>query len=382
MELMLVLIMFLVFLVVAGVMVHSLQTKKIPENFKSIYAPSKFYTAPISKYEKLGSLYSPFVTRPRDTYAHSYGGRCTNELYPKAQSKHGKGEIAGPCNPTTGGRYYGMRPILSPDTLQGMILSLFSRMAVPAPVDTQKLIHQNQFCESDSYSSVMKYVLGQINKTQREMSLFKDYAKADTWGGDHFAYLNEEIFMFTELNPAQYSEQEQAKRARRNNPRDAKFVLTFTLYMPLRSTSLDTTAVVLKHKNKYFITYINFTTKKATTDGPQGVHLDAQKGGEIVQPGGEHAQGPNWIYGNTLENKTFNLQGFHDPNEANNILIPGGVPEEYKEVLEKCDQGYLLDPANSDGPRFEGGAQSNSTVFAPPVYPEFPDTTPQWNARV
>lgn len=388
MELVLSFIILLVFVLVTGFGLYIVKqnNKQIPEQFKSVFNPTKFYTTSPNKEEKLNSLYSPIIWRPKDIYAHKYGGRCTNELYPKAPSKMGKGEMAGPCKPDVAGKYYGMRPILSPETLQGMIGSIFSDITTTAPIDDSKLIHQNQFCEGDSYSSVMKFVLRMINESQARLKVFKDYAKADTWGGDQFAYLNEEIFMFTEQNPNMFSQQQQAIRARKNNKKDTKFVLNFTLYLPLRSTSLDTTAIVIEHNRKLYITYIGFTTQKGNGKGPESVNISNPKSGDIIQPdfGGLPPQQntPNWIYGNSLENKTFNLKGFHDPDENMNILIPGGVPQEYLPILEKCDQGYLMKPANSSGPRFKGGFQSNLTTQEPPIYPNFPNKKEVWTTMV
>ena len=384
-------IILLVFIVVAGFLLYGLNCgkSKIPENFISEYNPSKFYTTKSpNKFEKADSLYSPFIWRPKDTYAHKYGGRCTNSLYPEKESKFGKGEIAGPCNPTVGGRYYGMRPILSPQTLQDMIKEIFRVITVktPSAVDDSKLKYQNQFCSDENYSSAMKFILKKINQAQNNLQVFKDYAKADTWGGDNFAYLNEKVFMFTELDPSKFSEQDQAKRARKNNKQDTKFVVTFTLYLPLRSTSLDTTAIVIEHRGQYYLTYINFSTKEESREGPKAVNVQSSKAAEIVQPDyGDlppEQNTPNWVYGNTLENKTFNLKGFHDPDENKNILIPGGVPDEYRKVLEKCDQGYLMTPANTSGPRFKGGFQNNLTTMEPPVYPNFPNKGEKWDVFV
>ena len=340
---------------------------------KNVYNPSKFYTTSPNKFEKAHSLYSPFITRPKDLYAHKYDkvgqGRCTNELYPKASSPFGKGEITGPCKPDTGGKYYGQRPILNTSTLQSMIKEIFKSITtkVPKEVKQKKLIYQNQFSnasmetngqEVDSYTSVMKYILNQINRAQNNLQIFKDYSEADVWGGDTFAYLNEEMFMFTEQDPSKYNQQTQAMRARKASKKDTKYVVTFTLYLPLRSMSLDTTAIVIEHKGKYYIKYINFTTEQGVSaegplegdeDTPEGVNLGEFKSGSVMQPnmGGlpPSQNTPNWIYGNSLENKTFNLKGFHDPDESNNILIPGGVPDEYNKA---CDMFFaMLLPAKS-----------------------------------
>lgn len=384
----------LVFFIITLFLIYGLnRTIKKPEHFTNqqaanTYNPSKFYTTSPNKFEKINSLYSPYVIRPKDTYAHSYGGRCTNVLYPKQSSPHGKGEIAGPCNPDVGGKYYGMRPILAPDTLEGMIQTIFKHITekVPKSVKQSRLKYQNEFCDDNSYSEVMKYILLKINQAQNNLRVFKDYAKADTWGGDMFAYLNEELFMFTEQDPSKYTEQEQAMMARKKNKTDTKYVVTFTLYLPLRSLSLDTTAIVIGHKGKYYLKYIDFTSKKDDNSGAKATNVSGFKSGDIIQPDYDNLppqqNTPDWIYGNSLENRTFNLKGFHDPDESKNILIPGGVPDEYIPILEKCDQGYLMDPAGSDGPRMKGGFQNNSNKFTAPIYPNFPNKDEVWNVRV
>lgn len=390
--------LLLVFLIISGVVCHITMTDKkdVPENFTNYTSINpKILDHKVSKSEKLNSLYSPFITRPEDLYAHSYSGRCRDPLYPKTPSPFGKGELTGPCCPDVGGRYYGQRPILTPQTLNDMIREIFRHITqkVPKRVDQKSLKYQNQFCNTDSYTNIMKYVLNKINMAQAELKIFRDYAKADTWGGDQFAYLNEQVFMFTEQNPNKYSEQEQARRAQKKISRgmDTKYVLTFTLYLPLRSLSLDTTAIVIEHQNKYYLKYIDFTTKEADISQdpsrPKNTNIAGFKSGEVFLPDGNsdlppEQNTPNWIYGNSIENKTFNLKGFHDPDESKNILIPGGVPEEYDSVLTKCDQSDLMLPAGSTGKRFKGGYQNNSNKFVAPVYPDFPNKSEVWNVRV
>lgn len=371
----------IVFLIFALIVVHFATKKDFQPNelFSNIkgYVPTKFEIPKVTRDDKLRSLYSPFVIRPKDIYSRRYEGNCTNELYPSATSKFGKGEMNEPCCPTTAGKYYGMRPILTPETLQKMIKMLYDNVLdknVPEHIDQSRLTNQNKFCDDNSYTKVMKFILGKLNRGKAEMSIFKDYAKADTWGGDQFAYLNQQVYMFTSDDPSKLSEQEQAKRARKKHGGDVKYVVTFTLYMPLRSTSLDTTAIVLESKSKYYLTYLDFTTKDVVTGNePVGVNVP---GGNIIQPDVDglppQQNTPNWIYGNTLENVTFNQFGFHDPDEKNNILIPGGIPDEYIKVLEKCDNAYLAPSNGFADDRFAGGYQDNR------VYPNFPDTNRAW----
>ena len=397
------LLILIAFLIATGFLCHNL--KKPQENFtqktinnnnhndsdKRVIA--KFYETPVTNLEKIDSLYSPFVTRPRDTVALKYNGNCTNELYPSSVSKFGKGEMSSPCCPEIPGKYYGMRPILTPEVYQDAIQSIFdkiengfteSKNSNTIEKAVTKLVHQNEFCNGESYSSVMKFIFDEINSYKDSIDFFKKYAKVDTWGGEQFAYLNEKVYMFTEQNPDKYSEQSQAKRARKTGNANTLYVVTFTLYNPLRSSSLDTTAAVVSFKGKFYITSIRFTTNtKIDPSRPMGQDIPSFKSGKIESNQDEGVSStPNWLYGNTIENKTFNLKGFHDPNESNNIIIPGGIPEEYTEILEKCDQAYLMKPAGGAGDRFEGGYQPNNPELAGPVYPDFPDKSSKWKVNV
>lgn len=370
----------IVFVIVTGIVLYAISTPTPPpiERFHNYDQPTKF--------EKLASLYSPIITRPKDIVAPQYKGNCRNELYPSRTSPYGKGEMGQPCSPSVEAKYYAMRPILTPSGLQDMIKILFKYVTqkVPNSVNQNALKHQNQFCDGNNYTKLMKYIMERLNRAQANTTVFKDYAKSDTWGGDMFAYLNEQVFMFTEQDPSLFTEQEQAIRARKKLNVDTKYVVTFTLYLPLRSTSFDVTSIVIRHKNQYFLKYIDYTTKDKFYESgePETVNIEHA----VVQPDADglpsEQNTPNWIYGNTLENRTFNMKGFHDPDESKNILIPGGVPEEYARVLQECDQGYLMKPSNSSGPRFKGGFQSDNSTMAPPIYPNFPNESESWNVHI
>ena len=58
-----------------------------------------------------------------------------------------------------------------------------------------------------------------------------------------------------------------------------------------------------------------------------------------------------------MENKLFNVHGFHDPNPANNVIIEAGVPDSLIPLLERCSNSTLQD-CNAD------------ITF----YPQFPNT--------
>lgn len=348
----------------------------VKDNFQD--TTSKFLTRDkLSQAEKLGSLYTPIIVRPRDT------------LTDYKNSKLLKGEMSAPSNPEIEAKYYAMRPILTPQSYEKMIKVLFENIVqeVPSNIDEQSLTHQTQFCNGECYSNVMKYIMVLINTGKDTLEIFKDYAKKDTWGGEQFAFLNESVIMFSSIDLSNVSEQNQAKLARYSKLTGPfKYVITFTLHNTLRSSSIDIVAIVIESNKRFYLKYINFASRDPTNP-VQGINISTSAG---RSPGIDLNNSdlppvqntPNWIYGNNIENRTFNLKGYHDPEESNNILIPGGVPAEFEGILTTCDQGYLLDPANTTGPRMKGGYSSNDATKATPVYPDYPNTDKKWDVYV
>ena len=378
-------IIFIFFLVTLTVL-YGLKNNESFTNFSTpnidgdLYTKSKFYTYPLTKYEKINSLYTPIICRPPEKSGFTYSGNCTNTLYPKNKSPFGKGEMTTPCNPEIEAKYYAMRPLLQFHGYEAMLETIFKHIQekIPKDVNESQLTHQNEFCNEKCYSGVMKFIMTRINQAKNNLQVFKDYAKNDTWGGEQFAFLNQKVFVFTKIDYNKLPQSEQAKIARYGNVKEPlKFIIAFTLYNTLRSTSTDVIATVFKNNNTYFLKKIDFATKKPTHQ-VTGVSISTKAGNS---PGINLNNAnlpplqtqPNWIWGNNIENTTFNLKGFHDPDESNNILIPGGVPTEFKDILEKCDQGYLLDPAGTQGPRFKGGTSSNDANKTAPIFPMMPN---------
>lgn len=386
-----------IFVIVSMVVLCGLYAgkKETFENFKTPtidnkqYTTTKFYTYPPSPWEKANSLYTPIICRPPEHSANVYSGQCTNVLYPKSTSPFGKGEMTAPCNPSIEAKYYAMRPLLTPHGYEAMLETLFKHITekTPSSINQENLVHQNEFCNGECYTKVMKYIMLKINNAKENLEIFKQYAKADTWGGEQFAFVNEQVFMYTNT-PQSGTEQDQAKKARYNTiTGPKKYVVTFTLYNTLRTTSTDIVAILIEDKGKYYLDYINFATKKPS-NWVQGQNISTKAGNSPGINLNNNNLPPeqnqiSWIYGNNIENTTFNLKGFHDPDESKNILIPGGVPEEFKTVLEKCDQAYLMRPAGTQGDRFKGGTGSNVTNMEAPVYPMMPNKEAmKWNIFV
>lgn len=339
-------IIFIFFLITLFVMSGLYCPTEKFKNTENSYTPSKFYTYPPSKWEKINSLYSPIICRPPEHYSRTYSGQCRDILYPKSTTPFGKGEMAAPCKPEIEAKYYAMRPLLTPETYNTMLQEIFNKISQNISLE-EKEWYPNEFCNKNCYSNVMKYIMAQINKASK--NVFAQYSKNDTWGGEQFAFLNEQVFTFTTTKPPA-SEQEQAHQARYGLDKGPKkFIVAFTLHNTLRSTSTDCIATVYQIEGNNVLSNIEFSTKKASNWLATKMNLSFQ-------------EKPSWIYGNNIENETFNLKGFHDPDPSKNITIPGGVPQEFKEVLQKCDQAYLLDPSGNQGPRFKGAPFGTNNI--------------------
>jgi hypothetical protein len=341
---------------------------------------SSFPYKPPSKEELKESLYNPIIVRPPQQMVRKYSQSCPNELYPNRTSKYGKGEMTTPISATNEAKHYANRPILVGNGYNDLIGYLFDHISnTNLKIDDSKLNFQEQFSNTSQYSDVMKFVMTKINDAKNNLSLFKEYAKKDTWNGEHFAFLNEKIFVFQATDISQLSDQEQSKIANLGGlDGTKKIIVSFTLYNTLRSTSTDVIAIVFYINKKYHIKSIDFATKKGEDCGIEGQNLSS-KTGTVTDinlnnkglPGNEN---PDWIFKNTLENQTFNSKGYHDNDPSKNFTIAGGVPEELAGVLDKCENGYLLNCGTAESHKLKGSSDATNTV-----YPNYPNTQEKWS---
>lgn len=351
------------------------------------YTTSSFSMYPLTPREKADSLYSPIIVRPREHQGQTFNYPCSNELYPRAPSPFGKGEQSSPCNPEIEAKYYAMRPLLNTDQYHDMLGKLFRHIEQKVPFPTASIRFPEEFCDKDCFHGVIRFIMDRINRAKTDLPVFKAYAKNDTWGGEQFAYLNEKVYAFTAQDTNRMSEQERARAARYGAvPGPRKFVVTFTLHNTLRSSSTDVVATVFSKNNKYYLRSINFATK-GPSDWVQAYTFQPSKGGIEPQPGNNSdTNKPSWLFGNTIQNKLFNLKGFYD--EPNNILIEGGVPKELNAFVDKHDQKIYMPPANrlnsvAKGSR-AGYFEPNkyTTYVNSPVRPDWPNLNPEWNVAV
>jgi len=339
---------------------------------------------------RANSLYSPIICRPPEHYGLEYSGRCTNELYPQQTSQYGKGEMAKPCKPSVEAKYYAQRPIINPNAYEKMLDSLLQSIQEPLPAKIEEkhnpdnMSYPLEFCPDDCYTDVMKYIMKKINFAKKHLPVFKDFAKNDTWGGEQYAFWNEKVFVFTKHSEAGLSQQERAEIARYNKHvgEARKFIVTFTLHNTTRSSSTDLVATVFDIENRKYLTRIDFASRlDGDPNAPDGISIPRAgvrhdsvnlNNNDLPVP-----ETPQWIFANTVENKTFNANGFHDPDPSKNILIPGGVPPEFEEYLNNHEQAYLL--KGGSAMRLPGGYDGN--VVYPDLTPDGEDRKKAWTVK-
>ena len=322
----------------------------------------------LSESEKVQALYAPMITRPPFYVHQPYIAPCEegkNGLF-----SNSKFQID--CDPEVSAKYYANRPIINPDDYHQLLEFLFKNIAEPFEMDTTTLVHSQMFSSGDDYSEIMKFVMNKINGGVSNLKPFVDYAKVDTWGGEQFAFLNEKIYSFTATDTASLPQQTQATLARYGDlDEPTKYVLSFTLYNTRRSVSTDVIANILcPRKGENHLVSINFGTETPNDGGIRpyqwiengGINLNAQG---IPDCNNE----PQWIFGNTLENEFFNTKGFHDPNPSNNVIVEGGVPDSLNDVLNGCDQGFIMECGSAQ--RLHGGSGYPATqIDVIPKYPQ------------
>jgi len=347
--------------------------KRIIETFKNNVMTDFTYLKP-SVLELQNSLYDPIIHRPPEQMVRNYNSPCTNSLYPNRTSKYGKGDMTVPCSAYNEAKYYAMRPILNSNTYHDMLEILFEHIKDKNIEidDEEKLVNPKEFSDGDEYSKIKKFIMKKINKAKDTIPVFVEYKKRDTWDGEQFSFLNEKLFIFQNIDLSSLSQQERANLAKNGkHVENKKIIISFTLYNTLRSLSTDIIATVLFVNGEYKLKDIHFSSQKDDSK-LQGVNIGKKSASIVDQEYPCMNGGPQWIYGNTIENVTFNSSGFHSNNPNNNYVIEGGVPESLLGVLEKCNDGYLLECGSAN--RLPGGSDTT-------VYPNYPDTSEQWTYK-
>jgi hypothetical protein len=365
---------------------NSMYPKRIPLSGNLGATGSPNSPKELSTKIKANSLYSPIICRPPEHYGLNYSGQCTDELYPNQTSPFGKGEMAAPCKPQIESKYYAQRPIINFGSYEKMLTNLLNSIRDPVPEKgaVHNLKHPLEFCPGDCYTEVMNFIMNKINHAKKILPEFVNYAKNDTWGGEQFAFWNEKVFVFTRFSEQELSQQERAEIARydKNGGQDRKYIISFSLHNTLRSSSTDIIATAYKLENRLYLDKIKFATKTGNPKNvPEGISIGRPGSvrGEINLNNNDLPvpEVPQWIFKNTIESKTFNSSGSHDPDASKNITILGGTPPEFDEYLDNHSQAYLLNEGSTT--RLPGGYDGN--VVYPNMGPKGENKEPVWTVK-
>ena len=136
------------------------------------------------------------------------------------------------------------------------------------------------------------------------------YALKDTWDGEHFSYLNQKVYAFSDKKIEGKKFQKKLSTS-----------LIFLSSIIIRYSSNDIIVEIIKFDNEYHIVSAVLGTFDVKTD-VVGVGINKSiDSSSVDEPGNP----PHWLYGNTVEDIVFNKYGFYE--EGQNFAIKGGVPE-------------------------------------------------------
>ena len=256
----------------------------------------------------------------------------------KCPSGQKKGDVTIPVDASVDSKHYGMRPILNSNNYHLLLEKMFNYVSTDIEYDDSKFINHEEFSNENEYKLIMNFLMSKINTATKEIPEFKSYSQIDTWNGEQFVFLNEKIFIFQEKGLHKLTQQERVSLAKKSQNKDKKIIVHFNLYNTLRTTSTDVIAVLLLIDNNLFIKSMEFSSQKnekwvdfASLSKKQNINTDCIK-----------KDTPSWIYGNVIENESFNCKGFKSEKDDENYTIKGGVPEELLQFLEKHEKTHLL----------------------------------------
>ena len=228
------------------------------------------------------------------------------------------------CSPEISATYYGMRPIMQHSEYEGVLIDILSRIAKPIEFEHSKFKHPMRFLQTNDEENLMKFIMKNINEAYRQNPKNEKYALQDTCDGEHFSYLNQTVYAFSDK-----------KMEGKKFPQEIRYVINFSLFNNHRYSSNDIIVEILKLGNVYHIISALLGTYDVKTD-VVGVGLNKSIDSSSLKESGNP---PHWLYGNTVEDITFNKYGFYE--EGQNYTIKGGVPESLNEQLEEYSEQFL-----------------------------------------
>ncbi len=247
------------------------------------------------------------------------------------------------CNEDDAINYYGMRPLVTPDTYNGWLKILFDHLVRPGH-EVSNLLHADLiprvFCEStvDNYGSeetvVMKWLMQQIALAVSKIPQMK---RNGPWKYEQFHHTDVQFYAFS---------------AMAGQVESSVYKILFNLYNPLRSTSTLIECVIINPQNtsKFVIAKMDFVnsgewkgSEENSFSGLTGFNLGSPKTAQAIHldtPGLPPVSAQDWNYGNVLQKQQFNEFGFYEPGL--NVEVTAGVPESLKEKLSACSNTMLM----------------------------------------
>lgn len=292
--------------------------------------------------------YTHSIIRPFDTVHvpkdFKDGRRCDWPTY--AASKYQKW-----CNEEDAINYYGMRPLVTPDTYNGWLTKLFETLVNPGHEVSNLLnaeLKPKVFCDPsiDNYGSeqtvVMKWIM---KKVAEAVAVIPQMKKNGPWKYEQFHHTDVQFYAFS---------------AKVGGQESSVYRILFNLYNPLRSTATLVECVVLNPQNtgKYVIAkmdFVNSGCSKGTDEGVDsyaGFNLGSPKAAQVINlntSGLPSSSTQDWNYGNVLQKQKFNEFGFFEPGL--NKDVHAGVPDTLKAKLRAMSNTMLME---AETPRYSG----------------------------
>jgi hypothetical protein len=261
------------------------------------------------------------------------------------------------CNEEDAINYYGMRPLVTPDTYNGWLTTMFNHLVNPGH-EVSKLLNveltPRVFCNTteDNYGSeetvVMKWLMQQIAMA---VSVLPQMKKNGPWKYEQFHHTDVQFYAFSAGSA------------------NSVYKILFNLYNPLRSTATLVECVVINPQNSgnFVIAKMDFVNSgewKGTNDnlpnGMMGFNLGTPKTSQAINlntSGLPDGSNQDWNYGNVLQKQQFNELGFYEPGQ--NIQVKAGVPDSLKEKLKACSSTMLM---TAETTKYSGLDSNNKAV--------------------
>lgn len=258
--------------------------------------------------------YSHSILRPPDTvhvprdirYSNGVVKQCDWPLFsPKGHQQW--------CNEDVAIGYYAMRPIVSPDTYQEWLVTLFRALETPNPeIDTllSGELSPNMFCGSQE--DVMRWLMGRIDQIVHQLPQFQ---KNGSWKYEQFYNTDVQFYSFA---------------TQESDRPIAIYKIVFNLYNTLRSISTLVTCTIVNNGENLYVHQMGFVSDTNKHTPYEGFNIGTPKYGVGVDSGLRDI-GFGWDYGNTLESQKFNEVGFFDP--LRNVTIEGGIPDSLRSKI-------------------------------------------------